>query len=118
MNVKITAIALLLALSGCSKDRPEPISGGEPKQGAKLLAAYGCASCQQIAGIAHSDSTVGPSLKELSMRSHVAGVLPNSAGNLEKWIMHPHQFSRNTAMPELGVSESEARHMAAYLYRQ
>jgi cytochrome c1 len=54
------------------------------------------------------------------MRSqgYVAGVLPNSAANLIKWIQHPRAIDPKTAMPELGVSEVEARNMAAYLYNQ
>jgi mono/diheme cytochrome c family protein len=32
--------------------------------------------------------------------------------------MHPRAISAGTAMPELGVSEAEARDMAAYLYQQ
>jgi cytochrome c1 len=45
-------------------------------------------------------------------------VVPNSAGNLEQWIMHPRSLSPKTAMPELGVTQAEARDMAAYLYSQ
>jgi hypothetical protein len=32
--------------------------------------------------------------------------------------MHPRAYSPNTAMPELGVTQPEARDMAAYLYSQ
>jgi cytochrome c len=35
-----------------------------------------------------------------------------------RWIMHPRAYSPNTAMPELGVTQPEARDMAAYLYSQ
>ena len=50
--------------------------------------------------------------------SAFTSVLPNSADNLVKWIMDPRAVSPRTAMPDLGVSEAEARHMAAYLYSQ
>jgi cytochrome c2 len=35
-----------------------------------------------------------------------------------KWIEHPRAVNPKTAMPELGVTRTEARDMAAYLYSQ
>jgi cytochrome c2 len=111
---------VLAALAGCAKEPPEtdPLTGGNPRVGQQLIARYGCAACHEIKGIAHADSKVGPSLTEMRSQSYVAGVLPNSAANLIKWIQHPRAIDPKTAMPELGVSEVEARNMAAYLYNQ
>jgi cytochrome c2 len=111
---------VLAALAGCAKEPPEtdPLTGGNPRVGQQLIARYGCAACHEIKGIAHADSKVGPSLTEMRSQSYVAGVLPNSAANLVKWIQHPRAIDPKTAMPELGVSEVEARNMAAYLYNQ
>jgi cytochrome c2 len=116
----LTLLLTLLALAACSKQPPtvEPLTGGNPRVGQQLVARYGCAACHEIKGIAHADSKVGPSLKEIRDSGYVGGVLPNSADNLVKWIMHPRAYSPKTAMPELGVSEAEARDMAAYLYSQ
>jgi cytochrome c2 len=116
-------LAILLCvvlLAACSKTPPktEPITGGDPGHGRELLASYGCASCHKIKGIAHADSHVGPPLDEIRSRGYIAGVMPHTADNLIKWIRHPRQVVPNTAMPELGVSEAEARDMAAYLYSQ
>jgi cytochrome c2 len=116
-------LSLLLcagALAACSKKPPqtEPITGGDPRAGRALIARYGCASCHQIKGIAHAESQVGPPLDKIRSRGYIAGVLPHSADNLIKWIQHPRQVVPNTAMPELGVSQAEARDMAAYLYSQ
>ena len=116
-------LSLLLcaaALAACSKKPPqtEPITGGDPRAGRALIARYGCASCHQIKGIAHADSQVGPPLDQIRSRGYIAGVLPHSADNLIKWIQHPRQVVPNTAMPELGVTQAEARDMAAYLYSQ
>ncbi|WP_229503816.1 c-type cytochrome [Massilia putida] len=109
-----------LALAACSKtpSTPEPITGGDPRAGRALLARYGCASCHKIKGIAHADSQVGPPLDAIRSRGYIAGVLPHDTDNLIKWIRHPRQVVPGTAMPELGVSEAEARDMAAYLYSQ
>jgi cytochrome c1 len=52
----------------------------------------------------------------MASRSYVAGMLPNSPDNLRRWIMHPQEVKPKNAMPDVGVSEEEARHMTAYLY--
>jgi cytochrome c2 len=111
---------LLALLSACAKRPPEsdPLTGGNPRAGQQLIARYGCAACHEIKGIAHADSKVGPSLKDTRERGYIAGVVPNSATNLIKWIQHPRDIDPKSAMPDLGVSEAEARDMAAYLYNQ
>jgi cytochrome c len=116
----LLAAVLMWALAACTRQPPahEPLTGGNPRIGQQLIARYGCAACHQIKGIAHSDSKVGPSLKEIRDSSYVGGVAPNSADNLMRWIMHPRAMSPNTAMPELGVTNTEARDIAAYLYSQ
>jgi cytochrome c2 len=114
----VVLVAGLLAACGRQPPEHEPLTGGNPRVGQQLIARYGCAACHQIKGIAHSDSKVGPSLKDIRGSAYVGGVLPNSADNLMKWIMHPRAMSPNTAMPELGVTDAEARDMAAYLYSQ
>jgi cytochrome c2 len=122
MRLHRTVIVLLLAgsLAACHDKMasPEPLTGGNPKIGQKLVAQFGCGACHQIKGIAHADSQVGPSLKEIRSSSYIGGVLPNSADNLMKWIMHPRAINPKTDMPELGVTEPEARDIAAYLYSQ
>ena len=116
----LTILLSVSLLAACSKTPPktESITGGDPRHGRELLARYGCASCHKIKGIAHADSQVGPPLDEIRSRGYIAGVLPHSADNLMKWIRHPREFVPNTAMPDLGVTEAEARDMAAYLYSQ
>jgi cytochrome c len=113
-------LAAMAALAGCAKQPPDedPLTGGNPRVGQQLVARYGCAACHEIKGIAHADSKVGPSLTEMRDQSYVAGVVPNTAANLIRWIQHPREVDPKTAMPDLGVSQAEARDMAAYLYNQ
>ncbi len=47
---------------------------------------------------------------------YIAGVAANTADNLIRWIVAPRTFSERTAMPATGISEAEARDIAAYLY--
>jgi cytochrome c2 len=112
--------ALVLVLAGCERKLPDidPLSGGSPRAGKALIERYGCAACHQIKGIANAESKVGPSLKEIRQSGYIAGVMPNSAGNLVKWIMDPREVDPKTAMPDLDVTEAEARDIAAYLYTQ
>lgn len=89
---------------------------GDPDRGADLIAAYGCGACHSIPGLRGADGSVGPDLGGLPQRAYVGGVLPNEPGGLVRWLVDPTAHSPNTAMPDLGVTEAEARHMAAYLY--
>jgi cytochrome c1 len=59
---------------------------------------------------------VGPSLEGIASRSYLAGRLPNEPLSLIRWIRHPREVDPETAMPELNVSDADARDMAAYLY--
>ena len=42
--------------------------------------------------------------------------MPNTPQNLVRWIRDPHEIEPRTAMPNLGLSDPEARDVAAYLY--
>ena len=113
-------IAALLALAvlaaGCGKGTATSlVPGADPKQGARLIAHYGCGSCHEIAGI-EGGGRVGPSLHHFKDLRFIAGEIPNSPGNAVRWIMHPQRIEPGTIMPDLGVSEPEARDIAAYLY--
>ena len=45
----------------------------------------------------------------------LGGVLPNSFDNMVLWLRAPQAFTPHSAMPMLGVTERDARDMAAYL---
>jgi cytochrome c len=62
-----------------------------------------------------AQGTVGASLTAFSRRMYIAGNLPNTPENLVAWIRSPQAIEPGTAMPDLGVSEVDARHLAAYL---
>ncbi len=89
---------------------------GDPAHGAAVIYQYGCGTCHQIPGIEGANGRTGPTLKDLGRRSILAGQLPNNPDNLTLWIEHPQQVRPGNDMPELGVSEKDARDIAAYLY--
>lgn len=109
-----------LTMVGCEGGRSEleqpAVDVGNPAEGAKTIRAVGCGSCHVIPGIDGAEGTVGPPLNMWSKRSYIAGNLPNSPGNLTRWIMNAQSVEPGTAMPELDLSREEARNVAAYLY--
>ena len=94
------------------------MSGGDPARAPDLIRRYGCAGCHTISGIPGGDGKVGGSLDGLRGRVYVAGVASNTPDNLVQWIVKPEAFSPRTAMPATGITEAEARDVAAYLYAQ
>ena len=76
---------------------------------------YACTTCHTIPGMVGAAAHVGPPLSGLGDRKFLGGRLPNSPENLVKWIRHPREVSPQSLMPDLGVTEQDARDMAAYL---
>lgn len=83
-----------------------------------LLRQYGCHACHHIDGVTGPRSTTGPALSSWPRRSYIAGTLPNTPENLVRWIRDPKAVSPQTLMPDLGVAESHAMEMAAFLFSQ
>lgn len=111
--------ALAAALAGCERGARTvavQVPGGDPAHGPALIRGYGCDGCHTVAGVRGADGKVGPPLSGIGERVYVAGVLPNTPENLVLWIMSPQAIQPGNAMPDMGVTEEEARHIAAYLY--
>jgi cytochrome c2 len=89
---------------------------GDASRAPVVLRRFGCSGCHDIPGISGADGKVGGSLSDIRQRVYVGGVLNNTSDNLVKWIVSPQTFSPRTAMPVTGISEAEARDVAAYLY--
>ena len=116
-------LAAPLALGGCRVFRSEDASeaataltGGDPARGPLLMRKYGCQTCHTIPGVDGADALVGPPLVHMAARSYIGGVLTNSPENMIRWIRDPKAVDSLTAMPNVGVTASDARHIAAYLY--
>jgi len=106
-------LALLL---GCGeREAPKQVSGGDPAKGQRLMAQYQCAACHTIPEVPGPAGNAGPPLEQFGLRSYIAGGIPNTPDNLTRWLDNPQAMKPGTAMPDLGVSPEEARHMAAYL---
>jgi cytochrome c1 len=71
-----------------------------------------------IGGIETADGHVGPTLMHFGQKQTIAGRLPATAANAQRWIQHPQELQPGTIMPDLGVTPAEARDITAYLYTQ
>jgi cytochrome c2 len=94
----------------------EQISGGHVDAGKAAINRYGCGACHQIPGIPGAEGQVGPSLNAFGTRSEIAGVLVNNPQNLTRWVRRPQEIVPGNGMPDQGVTERDARDIAAYLY--
>jgi cytochrome c1 len=52
----------------------------------------------------------------MAARTYIAGVVSNTPDNMIRWIQNPPGIDEKTAMPNLGVTEQDARDIASYLY--
>jgi cytochrome c2 len=124
-RLPFTAYCLLLTvycllLTGCitlfTDAEREFVIAGDPEQGREELLVYGCGACHHIPGVPGADATVGPPLENWANRYFIAGALANTPDDLIRWIRNPQDVEPGTAMPDLDVTEQDARNMAAYLY--
>ncbi len=116
----ICAGALAIGVAGCG-DAPEPpaylqVAGGDPERGRSLIYQFGCGTCHIVEGVRGARGTVGPPLVDYAGRKLLAGILPNTPRNLVPWLIDPSAIDPQTGMPPVGLTETEARHIAAYLY--
>lgn len=111
------ALLSALPLAGCGESAPPlHVAGGEAGRGKAAIERYGCPACHTIPGIPGYGANVGPPLAKLASRAYVGGVLPNLPQNLVRWLQDPPAVAPRTAMPNLGVTDADARDIAAYLY--
>lgn len=110
-----------LGLLGCASPGPSTVTiksipAGDPAAGVVAFQTYGCHTCHVIPGVRNANSLAGPPLTAWAERSYIAGKLPNEPVHLIEWLRFPQRIEPGTAMPDMGVTAEDARHMAAYLY--
>lgn len=90
-------------------------TAGDAEHGRYLLQQYACVACHEIPGVIGASIPVGPPLDRMALRAFIAGVIENTPANMVRWLQAPKQFVPDGAMPDLGVTEQDAKDMAAYL---
>jgi cytochrome c2 len=114
--MRLNVLLLTLLSAACSSPRGAVGTSADSIKGGQDVVRLGCGSCHTIPGIVGAHGKVGPSLEGFASRTYVAGELPNQPPNLAHWIQHPHAVHPDTVMPDLGVTNAEARDIATFLY--
>jgi cytochrome c oxidase subunit II len=84
--------------------------------GEKLFTAKGCVACHSLQAVNAPKGMVGPNLANVGARSYIAaGTLKNTDENLARWIRNPQAIKKGVLMPNLGVTETEAQALVAFL---
>jgi mono/diheme cytochrome c family protein len=92
-----------------------PQRAADADRGKIALSQYACIACHTVPGVTSSSPQVGPPLAGMASRTRIAGRLPNTRDNMVRWLRAPREVDPLTAMPDLRVSETDARDLAAYL---
>ena len=114
-----TSSILLLGLAACDRAEvpaQQRVIAGDQEAGRAVIAAVACGICHVIPGIHGANGIVGPSLAGFGQRQLIGGVAPNQPVVLAQWVKDAPSIAPNTGMPELPLTEAQARDVAAYLF--
>lgn len=114
-------VLLFCLAAGCARERSsEPsydiATGGNAKRGKHLIDVAGCGTCHSVPGVRQARGRAAMPLDHFAERSFIAGRVPNVPNNLIRWVRNPQAIDPRTAMPDVGLTEQQARDVAAYLY--
>ena len=101
--------------ASCGRLQAAPSQPADLQRGKRALYQYACNACHTIPGVTGSTPHVGPPLDGMARRSLIGGKLANTPDNMVQWLRHTRTVDPLTAMPEMGVTEQDARDIAAYL---
>jgi cytochrome c len=110
------ALRIELDRRRATHDEAEMLTGGSVTRGRDNMVKYGCVACHVVPGFTGTNSHVGPPLDDFAYRTYVAGTAENTPENLVRFIRDPRAISPKSAMPNLGISEADARDLAAFVY--
>ena len=94
------------------------VTPGEPSglaaDGKAVYTTHACVGCHTIRGV--STGVLGPNLTHFGSRTTLAaGLRPNTPQNLITWLKDPQAVKPGAKMPDLGLTDEQARALAAYL---
>ena len=96
-------------------DAPQALLPPDADRGRRALPQHACSACHRIPGVTGSPVQVGPPLAGIGRRTLIAGRVPNTPEQLQRWIRDPQHLKPGTAMPDLEVGAQDAADIAAYL---
>lgn len=113
--IPILATGILAAACGSGQRESDTSPSGDALRGKTAIVGYGCPSCHIIPGVPGAQGVVGPPLSGIARRAYLGGVLPNTPEDMIFWLRFPQLADPRTAMPNMGVTDADARDIAAYL---
>jgi len=91
---------------------PEP--AGAAAEGKAVYVRSACVGCHTIRGV--SAGVIGPDLTHFGSRALFgAGLWPNTVDNVVAWVKDPPALKPGAKMPNLHLSEADAKALAVYL---
>ena len=98
---------------------PAPNVPGNPNAGRQLFVSAGCAGCHTLNNLPGASGVAGPNLTNVVLRPTLAGeTIPLTPDTLTRFLLDPSAVKPGSTMPSVGLTESEARDLAAFLYSQ
>ena len=98
---------------------PAPGVSGSPDNGRRLFVTTGCGGCHTLPSVPAATGVVGPNLTNVVLRPTLAGdAIEMSPDTLTRWLVDPATVKPGTSMPSVGLTEQEARDIAAFMYSQ
>ena len=98
---------------------PAPNVPGNPTTGRQLFVSAGCAGCHTLNNLPGATGVAGPNLTNVVLRPTLAGeTIPLTPDTLTHFLLDPSAVKPGSAMPSVGLTEPEARDLAAFLYSQ
>lgn len=87
---------------------------GAAADGKTIFTASACVGCHTIRGV--SGGILGPDLTHFGSRKRLAaGMFPSTPETLTAWLKDPPAVKPGAKMPNLGLTDEQARALAAYL---
>lgn len=114
--VVIAGLIVAWAYPGRVGEPVVDVQAGNAQLGRDAIREFGCISCHSVPGVTGADTWVGPPLDNWADRHYIAGRVPNDPETLVLFLLDPKYVDPETAMPVTGLTEDEARNIAAYLY--
>lgn len=115
-HVLLIVFAVFSFLACGSPKQKREVIGGNAEQGKVAIKKYACGACHIIPGIEGAVGRESHPLFGFANRGDIAQTVVNTPENLVRWIRKPTDIRPRTRMPIMGVSEQEAKDIAAYLY--
>ena len=119
----VTMLIGAVGLVGCQSAPGQPPAkavalSGAAAEGKEVFLAKGCVACHRAPNLPEAQGTLGPNLAGIgNPTSHpkIAAVVDNTPENMKRWLQEPQKVKPGSAMPSLGLTDTEAANLTAFL---